>query len=189
MSDDVRVPAFPGRRSALLGIAAGLVSPTFVRAGDAASRGPAGADPSTAAGSGGPSAWPELKLLDGAVWTPESWRGVAGVLVVWATWCPFCERHNAHVDRLFRETTGRPIRVLTASLDRDAEKVRRHVRERGWSFPVTMDAEALRTRFGLRRVTPTTVTFDRGGRLLQRIPGEMFEEDVMALAKLADSPA
>jgi thioredoxin-related protein len=51
-----------------------------------------------------------------------------------------------------------------------------------------MGAEALRARFGLRRVTPTTVSFDRRGRLLQRIPGEMFEEDVMALIGLADTP-
>jgi thioredoxin-related protein len=79
--------------------------------------------------------------------------------------------------------------VLGASLDRDPELVRRHVAERGYTFPMTMDAEALRTRFGLRRITPTTVTFDRRGRLLQRIPGEMFAEDVLELAKLADTPA
>jgi thiol-disulfide isomerase/thioredoxin len=137
-----------------------------------------------------PIAWPVIELLDGTVWLPESWRGQAGVLLIWATWCPFCVRHNPHVDALHRaaQAAGRPLRVLAASLDRDPELVRRYVRERGYAFPVTMGAEALRARFGLRRVTPTTVTFDRRGRLLQRIPGEMFEEDVMALIGLADTP-
>ena len=32
---------------------------------------------------------------------------------------------------------------------------------------------------------PLTVTVDRQGRLLQAIPGEMFEEDVMELQRLA----
>jgi thiol-disulfide isomerase/thioredoxin len=152
---------------------------------------PPAAAPAASAASNGPVAWPTIELLDGTVWSPESWRGQAGVLLIWATWCPFCVRHNPHVDALHRaaQAAGRPLRVLAASLDRDPELVRRYVRERGYGFPVTMGAEALRARFELRRVTPTTVTFDRRGRLLQRIPGEMFEDDVMALMALADTPA
>jgi thiol-disulfide isomerase/thioredoxin len=136
-----------------------------------------------------PFAWPPITLLDGTVWTPESWQGLAAVVVVWATWCPFCHRHNPHVDRLFEAVRGRPMRVLGIALDRDPEVVRRHVRERGYAFPMTIGAEPLRARLAPRRVTPTTVAFDRRGRLLQRIPGEMFEDDVLALAKLADGPA
>jgi thioredoxin-related protein len=110
------------------------------------------------------------------------------VLVVWATWCPYCHRHNRRVEALHRAVAGRPMRVLGASLDVDPERVRQHVQERGLTFPNTMDADLLRTRFGLARVTPTTVTFDRRGRILQRIPGEMAEADLMALARLADTP-
>jgi thiol-disulfide isomerase/thioredoxin len=151
---------------------------------------PARAQQLPAGATDAPVAWPAIELLDGTVWSPESWRGQAGVLLIWATWCPFCVRHNPHVDALHRaaQAAGRPLRVLAASLDRDPERVRRYVRERGYAFPVTMGAEALRARFALRRVTPTTVTFDRRGRLVQRIPGEMFEEDVMALIGLADTP-
>jgi hypothetical protein len=79
------------------------------------------------------------------------------------------------------------MRVLGVALDRDPALVRRHVRERGYTFPNVVGADALRVRLVSRRVTPTTVTFDRAGRLLQRIPGEMFEEDVLALARLADA--
>ncbi|MFN7644299.1 MAG: TlpA family protein disulfide reductase [Burkholderiales bacterium] len=155
----------------------------------AAPAAPAASNASNA--SNAPVAWPTIELLGGTVWSPESWRGQAGVLLIWATWCPFCVRHNPHVDALHRaaQAAGRPLRVLAASLDRDPELVRCYVRERGYGFPVTMGAEALRARFELRRVTPTTVTFDRRGRLLQRIHGEMFEEDVMALMALADTPA
>ncbi len=173
----------PIRRQLLRALPAALAIPAL--------GGPARAQQPPAAAADAAVAWPTIELLDGTVWSPDSWRGQAGVLVIWATWCPFCVRHNPHVDALHRaaQAAGRPLRVLAASLDRDPELVRRYVRERGYAFPVTMGAEALRARFGLRRVTPTTVTFDRRGRLLQRIPGEMFEEDVMALIGLADTPA
>jgi thiol-disulfide isomerase/thioredoxin len=135
-----------------------------------------------------PAAWPTLRLLDGSVLSPDAFEGLAVVLVVWATWCPYCHRHNPRVEALHRAVAGRPMRVLGASLDVDPELVRRHVRERGYTFPITMDADLLRSRFDLRRVTPMTVTFDRRGRILQRIPGEMAEADVMGLARLAETP-
>ena len=161
-------------RSGLLlagGTGAGLVS-----------RSVSAADPAT-------PAWPALRLLDGTLLEPDTaWRGDAIVLVLWATWCPFCKRHNEHVQALHRAAAGRPLRVLGATLDKDPELVRRHVRERGYGFPVTLDGPLLRDRFQLPKTIPVTATFDRRGRLVQRIPGEMFEEDVLALARLADGP-
>lgn len=174
-----RVDATPGRRRWLRGLVAGAVASV-------------GTVPSLAPAQPGDAAvfeWPAVTLLDGTVWTPESWQGQAGVVVVWATWCAFCHRHNPHVEKLWRAVQARPIRVLGVSLDRDPDLVRRHARERGYTFPMTIVAEPLRVRLAPRRVTPTTVTFDRRGVLLQRIPGEMFEEDVLALARLADGPA
>jgi thiol-disulfide isomerase/thioredoxin len=181
-------PPGPLRRQLLRALPAALAIPAL--AAPARAQQPSAAAPGVSNGTDGPVAWPPIELLDGSVWSPESWRRQAGVLLIWATWCPFCARQNPHVDALHRaaQAAGRPLRVLAASLDRDPELVRRYVRERGYAFPVTMGAEALRARFGLRRVTPTTVTFDRRRRLLQRIPGEMFEEDVMALIGLADTP-
>jgi thiol-disulfide isomerase/thioredoxin len=187
------------RRDALRALAAGGLAATAPHALAAAP--PAGASRSTewpddAAFDGGPPGaaepavpvdWPPLRLLDGRTLAPESWRGLAAVLVVWSVNCPFCVRHNPRIEALHRAVAGRPLRVLGASIDADAELVRRHAREHGYTFPITLEAQALRARFGLRRVTPTTVTFDRAGRLLQRIPGEMAESDVMALARLADA--
>ncbi len=176
------IEAMTGRRLWVRGLAAGAA----LALGASPSRAPAQAD---AAPDAAAFEWPAITLLDGTVWSPESWSGHAGVVVVWATWCAFCHRHNPHVEKLWQSVKGRPMRVLGVSLDRDAELVRRHVRERGYTFPMTIGAEPLRTRLTPRRVTPTTVTFDRRGRLVQRIPGEMFEEDVLALARLADGPA
>ncbi|HMS78532.1 MAG TPA: TlpA disulfide reductase family protein [Burkholderiaceae bacterium] len=166
-------------------------SPGSAASASSASSAPASSAPAPSAvpaAVGAPFDFPPLTLLDGTAWSPESWRGLAAAVVFWGTWCPFCHRHNEHVEKLHRELAGRPMRVLGVALDRDPALVRRHVRERGYTFPNVVGADALRVRLVSRRVTPTTVTFDRAGRLLQRIPGEMFEEDVLALARLADAP-
>ena len=49
-----------------------------------------------------------------------------------------------------------------------------------------MDQAPLAAALSARRVIPLTVTVDRAGRLLQVIPGEMFEDDVLELLQLAD---
>jgi thiol-disulfide isomerase/thioredoxin len=136
-----------------------------------------------------PFRWPDIELIDGGHWAAASWREQAAVVVFWATWCPFCHRHNVHVEKLYRALAGRPLRVLGLSLDREVDVVRRHVRERGYTFPVAMGGEAIRAQLGLRRVTPTTVISDRSGRIVLRIPGEMFEEDVMELARFSNAEA
>lgn len=94
------------------------------------------------------------------------------MIVFWATYCPYCKRHNARVDKLHKATQGQASRVLGAALDGDAEAVRRYMAGNGCQFPVTLDDGALRKRFTARRVIPMTSVLDRQGRLLEAIPGE-----------------
>ena len=104
------------------------------------------------------------------------------MVVIWDTTCPFCKRHNAHLDKLYRISNAQKIRILSVALDTDEAAVRRYMAANNFSFPVTMNRGALRQRLTARRVIPMTCTIDKQGRLLQAIPGEMFEEDVMELA-------
>lgn len=126
--------------------------------------------------------WPELRLLDGATLAPASWRGQPAMVVVWATYCPFCKRHNAHVDKLARQMRGQPLRILGLATDSDEAAVRRYMSANNYQFPVALDNGGLRAQLTPRRAIPMTCTIDRQGRLIQAIAGEMFEEDVMDLA-------
>ena len=132
---------------------------------------------------GEPVHWPELTLLDGARWVPAADR--AQVVVFWSVSCPFCKRHNAHIDKLYRAAGDGGPQVLTVSRDRDVAAVRRYLAANGYAFPVSLDQEALAAALSTRRIIPLTMLIGRGGRLKQAIPGEMFEEDVMELLKLA----
>lgn len=130
-------------------------------------------------------AWPApVGLLDGGVWQPAP--GQAQIVVFWSTSCPFCRRHNVHVEKLHRALAGTPgAAVLGVARDRDPAAVRRHVSQHGYTFPVTLAWREMSAALSARKMIPLTVTVDRQGRLRQVIPGEMFEADVMELASLA----
>ncbi len=134
---------------------------------------------------GGLMVWPTLKLLDGRVLTADAWQDTAAVVVFWATWCAYCRRHNARIDQLHRRSAGAHLRVVGMALDGDDAAVRRYMTVNGYSFPVVVGDGGLRERFTSRRVIPMTALVDRNGRVGQVIPGEMAEDDVLALAKLA----
>jgi len=130
-------------------------------------------------------AWPQVSLLGGGAWGPEHTEGKAVVAVFWSVTCPFCQRHNDHLEVLRRAVLGQPLELITIAREHDGAAVQRHLRRRGWQFAVTLDDPPMAAALSMRRLTPLTVTVDRQGRLLQVIPGEMSEGDVLALRKLA----
>lgn len=158
------------RRRDLLGLAATL--PAL-----------AGAAPAT---RGEVVAWPEVTLLDGSHFGPAQAAGQAAVVVFWSITCPYCRRHNPRIEQLHRAASGRALKVLGVAIEADAEGVRRHAQERGYTFPITLDYAALAAVLSTRRLVPLTVTVDRQGRLRHVIPGEMSEPDVLELLQLAE---
>ena len=129
--------------------------------------------------------WPDITLLDETRLGATALRGRAVVVVFWTTTCPFCRRHNQHMEKLHRAAAGLPLTVLGVARERDASAVRRYVQQQGYSFAVTLDHAALAAALTDRRMVPLTAAVDAQARLLQVLPGEMFEEDVMELLQLA----
>jgi thiol-disulfide isomerase/thioredoxin len=140
------------------------------------------ADPAAA---GEPVRWPQVGLLDGARWGAAQAEGKAVVAVFWSTTCPFCRRHNAHVEKLRLAATGKPFELVTIAHETDPQMVERYLQRQGWNFQVTLDRAPMAAALSTRNLIPLTVAVDRQGRLKQVIPGEMFEDDVLDLLKLA----
>lgn len=160
-------------------------------AGTGPEKGPAAGGPtpprptsSTPAQPGERFTWPAVRLLDGRSLGPAEVAGRALVVVFFTTTCPFCRRHNQHLQRLFAEAPP-GLLVLGAARETDAARVRRHAAAEGYRFPITLDTEPLAAALSRRRLVPLTVTVRRDGTLRQVIPGEMSEEDVLSLARLA----
>ena len=151
--------------------------------------------------SAGPSAptirWPALRLLDGTSLTPLALNTMPVMLVFWETWCPYCKRHNVHIERLYQATRGMQIRVLGATTETNADKLASYLRANQLHFPVAHIERGFRDQFSQRRVIPLTCLVAENGRLLQAIPGEMGYEDLYSLAgqvlqdispKISDTP-
>jgi len=134
-------------------------------------------------------AWPQrTQLLDGRVRTAADWQGKPLLVVFWATHCPFCLRHNANLQQLLVDAADAPP-VLAVAADRDARTVERYMARHGYRFEVTLDEAAWRQALPVRRVLPTTVPIDALGRIGQVVPGEMFPEDLLQLARWASGAA
>ncbi len=129
--------------------------------------------------------WPQVTLLDGSVWSSAQAQGKAVVAVFWSVTCPLCTRHNQHVEKLRQAAAGKPLELLTISRDADPQAVARYLARRDLHFAVTLDSQPMAAALSTRNMIPLTITVDRQGRLKQVIPGEMFEEDVLELQKLA----
>jgi peroxiredoxin len=130
--------------------------------------------------------WPEsITLLDGSVLSAAQLKGMAVLVVFFSTTCPYCARHNPHVQKLVAATSGLPLRVIGVAQDKSADAVRAYVRSHGYTFAVTQDARALHEALSPRKVIPLSCVVDPAGRLREVIPGEMFEEDVLELARWA----
>lgn len=164
----------PGRRLSLQALGVAAAAPWLARGALAAP-----------AQIGQAVDWPTVMLLDGRRLGPAELRGQAALVVFFSTTCPFCARHNEHLARLVNEQRELPLRVLGVAQDRDADTVRRYLTAKRLPIDTTLDAAPMHAALSERRVIPLTCAVDRTGRLREVIPGEMFEEDVMALARWA----
>jgi len=140
------------------------------------------------AAPGAAVAWPaRIALIGGSELRAADLRQRLVVVVFWSTTCPFCRRHNQHVEKLHRAAlaANAPLTVLGVARERDAAAVARYAQQQGYSFPITLDDAALSAALSQRRMIPLTAVVQRDGTLRQVLPGEMFEEDVMELLALS----
>ncbi|NMK47841.1 TlpA disulfide reductase family protein [Achromobacter sp. Bel] len=128
---------------------------------------------------------PDVQLLDGTRLSAADFAGKPLVIEYWASWCPYCARQNPHLQKLTEAARDKGLRILTVSIDRDEQAARDYIAKHGYTFGVAMDNEALRAVFGKRRVIPEIFVLDASGKLVEDIPGEMFEEDVLELLRHA----
>jgi thiol-disulfide isomerase/thioredoxin len=141
--------------------------------------------PALAAGVGDRIAWSDVALIDGRVLRASELRGRTVVVEFWATWCPFCAAQNPHLQKLHAQHGGKGLVVLTFSIDKDVEPVRKYMAERNYTFPVAMAGPQSDAWFGRRKALPEVYVVDASGRIVFRELGEMFPEDIAALARFA----
>lgn len=138
--------------------------------------------PAVAIASDAPVRWNDVELIDGRVLRASELQASVVVAQIWASWCPFCGAQNPHVQKLYDDNAARGLVVIAFSIDKTVDAARDYVAKRGYTFPVAMATPAIDQWFGRRRTLPETHVVDRG-RIVFTHRGEMFPEDIAALAR------
>jgi thiol-disulfide isomerase/thioredoxin len=166
--------------------ASALALPAWARAqsttlGDAAAA-EAKAPPLPAVGA--PLALPPLiERLDGTRFAAAEADGRVLLLYWWASWCPFCAETTPHVEALWRAQRTRGLLLLALSIDRQPQPARDYLARRGYTLPAAWMTPELQRALPKPRGLPVTVVRGRDGRVLQAEAGQLFPEDVQALAR------
>ena len=129
---------------------------------------------------------PDVKLLDGRLWSPLDKATTALVVYWWASWCPFCALQSPHIQALWQAQKANGLGLLALSIDPQASAAGRYLRSKGYSFPTGMlmgeVAKMLPKPKGLPVLAVLKVA-GREGTVVFAESGEMFPEDIEGLKR------
>lgn len=141
---------------------------------------PSGDDPAPA------GAAPAFETVDlqGRTVRLEDYRGEPVLVNFWASWCVPCRKEFP----LLKAVHGKGATVLGVVFDDTADAARDFMRDQGATWPALEDpggriAESYGV--GSRPGLPVTVAVDRAGVLVERHVGELRQEDVDRLVRVA----
>jgi len=80
-----------------------------------------------------------LKNMEGQHVSLSSYRGRNVLLNFWATWCPYCRKEREHLNRLHAEYGKKGLAILSVSIDRSFETVKRYTKKAPSEFPILSD--------------------------------------------------
>jgi thiol-disulfide isomerase/thioredoxin len=129
--------------------------------------------------------WADVRLHDGRTLRAAELTGRTVVVEFWATWCPFCKKQNPYLQQLHERHGGKDLTVLTFSIDRSAEEVATYLKQHGYTFAAAMAGAQSAQLFPRRKGLPVVYVVDPAGRIVFHESGEMFEEDILGLARFA----
>lgn len=127
---------------------------------------------------------PRITLLDGSVFEPAQAEGRPLLVYWWSSTCPFCALQSPSMDQLWQSQKPRGLQMVALSIDRNPEDAVAYLNKKGYSFPAAWASPDWRKAFPKPRGLPITLLRGRDGRLVLAEKGQMFAEDVEAIAQL-----
>ncbi len=120
------------------------------------------------------------ELLDGTRWSLEQHRGKVVVVNYWATWCPPCREETPAFAKVYREMRTKGVEFIGVSLDHTGkEVVEKFVADFQVPYPIALGS--IDPWLGNSIPLPTTLIYDRQGRLAAHVAGAMEEGELRSL--------
>jgi peroxiredoxin len=169
------------RASGVAGLLAGAGLPTMAQPVSAAAE-EAKAPPLPAIGS--MLDLPRITLLDGSVHEPAASAGKPLLVYWWSSTCPFCALQSPSMEKLWQSQKGRGLQMVALSIDKKPEDAVAYLKKKGYSFPAAWASPEWRKAFPKPKGLPITLLRGRDSKLVLAEKGQMFAEDVEAIAQL-----
>lgn len=126
---------------------------------------------------------PSVTLLDNTVYDPASSEGRYLLVYWWSSTCPFCALQSPSMEKLWQAQRSKGLQMLALSVDRKPEHASAYLQQKGYTFPAAWTSPVWRQSFPKPKGLPITLLRGRDGRLLMVEKGQMFAEDVEAIAE------
>lgn len=133
---------------------------------------------------GSPLTVPRIGLLGGGVFEPAQAEGRPLLVYWWSSTCPFCALQSPSMEQLWQSQKGRGLQMVALSIDQKPEDAVAYLQKKGYSFPAAWASPEWRKAFPKPRGLPITLLRGRNGKLVLAEKGQMFAEDVDAMAGL-----
>ena len=130
---------------------------------------------------------PDVKLLNGELWTPQNNPASTLVVYWWASWCPFCAVQSPHIEALWRAQKSNGLSVLALSIDKQESAASAYLKSKGYSFPAGMLTAEVAKMLPKPKGLPVVVVLkiDKAkpgeGRVVFAEGGDICPEDVEGL--------
>lgn len=128
-------------------------------------------------------ALPAVDLFDGRRFEPAHAEGKLLVLYWWASWCPFCALQSPHMEKLWQAGKGRGLQMLALSIDKKPEDATAYLAKRGYTFAAGWFTPAIGRVLAKPKIVPVTIVRGRDGRVVMAEAGQIFPEDIEAIAQ------
>jgi len=112
----------------------------------------------------------ELADLSGKIWRLSDLRGKTVLVHFWATWCSTCEEENPTLQALQTSEPAGNLTIVTVLVKDTAEKAKKYMDARNFSFPVLVDTGATAAKYGITGV-PESFLIDKSGIVRDKIVG------------------
>lgn len=127
---------------------------------------------------------PPIRLLDGTLFDATQRAGQPLLVYWWSSTCPFCALQSPSMEKLWQSQRGKGLQMLALSIDRQPAAASTYLKQKGYSFPAAWASPEWRKTFPKPRGLPITLLRGSHGRVLLAERGQMFAEDVQAIAEL-----
>lgn len=127
----------------------------------------------------------KLETFAGTTFSVPANNSKNTLVQIWASWCPFCQRQNAYLEKFVKQVPPNSINVITISIDKQPQLAKDYMSKYGYTFPAAMMTPELNKSLGKVKGIPIVLILDKNNKIIYKEMGEIFEEDFADLKRFA----